>query len=402
MTPPPPALPAATFGARRQAALARLGTEGIGALVVASHGLALGADTHALGYARHLCDWDGGPTPSLLLLAEGAEPVLLVAYQTLMHKARQTTDIADIRAIGPARYGAAAAEWLQARGSRRIGIVGRAEMPAGVWLALSAALPGIDWVDAEPQLQEFRVTKDEGQLALHRAAAAICDAMFAALRREARSGRPMHALKSRMELVARDAGCDLAGTWMSGGRRADYCRYFGVECGHVPVEGDQLIAGVAITLHGHWAHSVRTGHLGEPSRAQRDFYALAQGIHAESLAALKPGEDLWNVHDAAVARLERTWPDWRARGMTFSRAGHGLGLSYYDPVATAAFPVSYAEAVPPRGERPRIEARPGMVLELHPILFDPEFGGAALGDMVLVTETSNELLTHAPRELAIY
>jgi len=382
--------------------MARLTRDGIDALVVASHGLALGADTHALGYARYLCDWEGGPTPSLLLLAEDTEPVLLVAYHTLMRKARQTTDIADIRSIGPPRYGAVAADWLRNRGGRRIGVVGRAEMPAAVWIDLSAGLPGVQWMDVEPLLQEFRVTKDATQIALHREAAAICDEMFVALRREARSGRPMHALKSRMELVARDAGCDLAGTWMSGGRRADYCRYFAAECGHVPVEGDQLIAGVAITLHGHWAHSVRSGHLGEPSPAQRDFYALAQAIQAASLVAVKPGEDLWDVHDAAVARLEQTWPAWRARGMTFSRAGHGLGLSYYEPVATAAFPVAYTEVVPPRGRRPRIEARPGMILELHPILFDPEFGGAAVGDMVLVTETGTELLTGASRDLAIY
>ncbi|WP_270933518.1 M24 family metallopeptidase [Falsiroseomonas oryzae] len=397
-----PPLPPATFAARRAAALAHLRSHGIDALVVASHGLGLGADTTALGYARYLCDWDGGPTPSLLLAAPNAAPVLLVAYHTLMRKAQQMTDIADIRAVGPARYGALAAGWLAGRGAKRIGIVGRAEMPLGVWMPLAEGLPGAGWVDVEGLLDGFRVAKDAEQLAIHRAGAAICDAMFAELARHARAGVPMFVLKARMEQVAREAGCDFVNTWISGGRRADYCRYFAAECGHVPREGDQLLAGVAVTLHGHWAHAVRSGHLGEPPAAQRAFHDLAREIHAASLAALQPGCDLWEVHDAAVATLERAWPDWRARGMTFSRAGHGLGLSYYDPVATTAFPVSYTEQVPPPGARPRIEARPGMVLELHPIMFDPEFGGAALGDMVLVTETGTELLTHAPRELAIY
>jgi Xaa-Pro aminopeptidase len=43
-----------------------------------------------------------------------------------------------------------------------------------------------------------------------------------------------------------------------------------------------------------------------------------------------------------------------------------------------------------------------MLFEFHPNIFIPGLGGAAIGDMVLVTETGNELLTRFARRLSIW
>jgi Xaa-Pro aminopeptidase len=49
-----------------------------------------------------------------------------------------------------------------------------------------------------------------------------------------------------------------------------------------------------------------------------------------------------------------------------------------------------------------IAARPGMLFEFHPNIFVPGLSAAAIGDMVLVTETGNEILTGFPCQLSIW
>jgi len=48
-----------------------------------------------------------------------------------------------------------------------------------------------------------------------------------------------------------------------------------------------------------------------------------------------------------------------------------------------------------------IRILPGMLFELHPNIFIPDEATAAIGDMVLATETGHEILDRFPRELLV-
>src|SRR5258708_13200217 len=82
-----------------------------------------------------------------------------------------------------------------------------------------------------------------------------------------------------------------------------------------------------------------------------------------------------------------------------SRAGHGLGYSYEDPIVSLAFP--YAWNVKGEPAREPIEIKPGMLMELHPQIWLPGGGGAMIGEMVPAPQTECETPTPAPLPLQL-
>ena len=66
------------------------------------------------------------------------------------------------------------------------------------------------------------------------------------------------------------------------------------------------------------------------------------------------------------------------------------------------FPQPHAPAPKGAAKPGPIAARPGMLFEFHPNIFVPGLSAAAIGDMVLVTETGNEILTGLPQQLSIW
>jgi len=372
---------------------------GLDALVLYATGSVLGNQSTTQAYLRYLCNFDGHNLPALLVLCPGHAPALFTAtkFHVRPRLAEGRLWFKDVHHAAPRELGGLAAAHLTQRlgAPKRIAVIGYDEMPAPVWASLNSALPTIEWVhDFARHIDKHRVRKSAGELAFHRKAAAACDAVFETLAKMARSGKAGFQLKAAMEHTARDLGCGYCDTWLTAGPQADAFRYHMDECRHVPQQGDQLLAGIMLTYEGHWGHSVRTGSMGEPSPAHRRLYAICREMFDAALDALRPGADLCRVNDAMDDVLHRYYTDDQVQR---TRAGHGLGFAYEDPVASAAFPNAW-EAKPKSGRQP-IEARSGMLLELHPHLFVPGVGGAMIGDMVLVTETGHEILTQYPRDL---
>lgn len=373
---------------------------GLDALLAFGHGSALGPSTRSHGTLRFLFDWDGHHCPSLIVLPRGGAPVLLVPNLFLSHLGRDHHWIEDVRFVAQAELAAVAAQVLDASGhaAGRCAIVGRDEMPVALWEALTALRPGTQWVDITPEIDRMRMIKDAGQIACHRRGAALCDAMFERLARELRVAQPAFVCQAGMEHEARAAGAEYVLTWLTIAPAADYSRYFREECRRVAQAGDQILAGVALMLEGHWAHAVRTGCRGTPSAAQRELHALAQAMQQAMLDRLVPGAALGAVQPAAEALLRARHPDADDRGILRFRHGHGLGCSYDDPVVSRAFRQVYQAA----DEAPdaALAVEPGMVLELHPNLFVPGVGGACIGDTVLIEADGPRCLTAYPRALA--
>ncbi len=97
--------------------------------------------------------------------------------------------------------------------------------------------------------------------------------------------------------------------------------------------------------------------------------------------------------------LSRHYPGWRERGILFKRAGHSRGTSYDDVLLHVAFPESQNQAQAVVENPEPIEIRPGMLFEIHPIVYVAGVAGGAIGDLVAVTEIANEILTQFLREL---
>jgi Xaa-Pro aminopeptidase len=374
-------------------------TRGLQPLLVYATGSALGPGSRTHGYMRYLCDWDSHHAPSVLILRSGASPVLLVPNLFMAFLAERYFWMRDVRFVKISDFPREVAALLKqsnlAKG--RAGLVGRNEMPAPVWEGLKDWLPDVDWEDFTHALDERRVIKDRLQMSLHERAAEICDDLFITLAREIRTPKPGFQLQADMERTARCAGCEYCITWLTVLPKADYPRYFKEECQRVPQLGDQVIAGVSLIYEGHWGHAVRSGTFGAPNEGQRKVFDIALEMEETMLGLLKPGTDLFDLQEAAEKIVFKHYPDADERKIIRARHGHGLGLSYEDPISSLPFPQVYDKSL--RGKPTSFEVKVGMLFEFHPNLFVPNVAGAMIGDMVTVTTHGARILNRFPREL---
>lgn len=374
------------------------------ALVIYANGSALGSASKMHGYMRYLVNFDGHNTAAILILRPGHEPSLISSTNPFNLRILFTDLLwfKDIRKIkGPAMGQEVVSILGERRGSgrRRVGYIGLAETPVPVWASIEKGLPGVEWVDFAPEFDKRRVQKDELQLAFHRRAAEICDAIFQTVQREVRKGHKGYQLQAAMEHTARYEGAEYCLSWLTIGPKADYSRFYKEECLRVPQEGDQVLPGIYLTYDGHWGHAIRTGTVGKPTADQRKVYEIVREMYETFLSRLKPGEDLVE----AVAAIDRVvYKYYREEEVDRARPGHGLGFSYEDPVVTGAFFHPWEFKSRPAAGTHRIELKPGMLMELHPNLYVPNVAGAMIGDMVAVTETGYEILTEYPRDLIEY
>lgn len=369
--------------------------QGISATVVYGRGSNIGPATKSHGYMRYLCDWDGHQNDSVLVLRPGHAPTLLVTGIFSKFFSERYHWIQDVHFVKPPQLGGKIAELCKPAiaGGGRVGLIGAAEMPVSLWLPLTEGLGSVEHVHLEPFIDEWRVVKDEHQMAKHKAAAEVCDLLFETLRKEIKTPRPAFQLQAELERVARYAGAEFCMTWLTVGPQADYCRFYKDECMRVPQAGDQVLLGIYLMLDGHWGHAIRSGTMGSPTGSQQEVYDAARSMWESMLAALGPGRDLASVHNAAEDVITSRFPQNHEDVFRF-RHGHGLGHTYEDPVVSLAFPQIYDAGAKPAS----MNARPGMLFEIHPNLFVPGLGGAAIGDMAVVTPTGHEILTTYPRD----
>ncbi|MFG1461965.1 aminopeptidase P family protein [Xanthobacter sp. DSM 24535] len=395
MAPLPPIDDRDCLAARRRALLETAQRQGLTAIAVFGHGSALGTGTKSHGTLRFLSGWDGHESASLLLIAaEGAH--LLVASPFMVPLARDLRPDLAIHDVRPDGWAATLAALLPAGG--RIGIAGFGEMPLNIHRALGAFGGGVP-LDAE--IDRMRLAKDAAQERLHRAAAALCDDLFAALGAELSARLPAWQIQLNLEMRARRAGADYCRTWLTIAPQADYCRYWREEALAVPQAGDQVLLGIALTVDGHWGHGIRMGSIGPQKAEHSALAAHVEAMLAAGLSALAPGLPLAGVEAAMEAELARREVEAAFPALRRFRGGHGLGCSYEDPLLTDAFRQHFDPSAPP-AVAPELTLAPGMLFELHPNLFVPGVGGAALGEMVLLTPHGAELLLRFPRSCVVW
>jgi Xaa-Pro aminopeptidase len=99
--------------------------------------------------------------------------------------------------------------------------------------------------------------------------------------------------------------------------------------------------------------------------------------------AVKPGTPLGDIDAAARRVIEKA-----GFGDCFiHRLGHAIGLEIHEPPYVA-------------GNNPR-PALPGMIFSVEPGIYLPKDGAVRIEDLVLVTETSREVLNRCPKEMRI-
>lgn len=142
------------------------------------------------------------------------------------------------------------------------------------------------------------------------------------------------------------------------------------------VEGDTVIIDVGALVEGYHSDMTRSYVIGDPTEEQRAIYALVESAQRAGIAALASGVTARAV-DSACRDLfvDAGYGDWYLHG-----TGHGVGLVIHESPFHSQ--VSEEELVV------------GNVVTVEPGLYRVGFGGFRIEDLLVVTETGSQPLTH--------
>lgn len=388
-----------TTAVRRSELLARASDAGCHAVLVFGYGSVLGAGSKSHGALRYLTGWDSHEATSLLVIKK-RDIMVFISSPFMVPIARERLPDIEILDLRPSEWAAA----LEARlgPARTLGTIGFDEMPLSTYRMLAPALEGLRQQALDDELGEMQLIKDRDALQFHTTGAEICDRLFASLANEISAAKPCWETQLALETQARALGADYCRTWLTVKAAADHPRYWPEEGLQMPEPGDQVLFGIALTVAGHWAHGIRMGSIGPARGHHMAMWRQVSEMLAAGLTALKPGRPLVGCREAIEEVLQRHWSAQERLEMSGFRYGHGLGMSYEDPLITECFPQSFGADVPQKGE-PDSDASPpdlilqaGMLMELHPNVFLPKRGGAAIGEMVIIREDGAESLLKFP------
>ena len=394
-------IPRRAYLARRRRVRKAMAERGLKALVIVANPSAAAVYTGSHGHLRYLADWSDRFGPSLLFLPDEGDPALIVPSGLSVGAAQAATGLRGVRAESPTNFGRLAAQWISERGldPHEVGLVGGNEMAYPARRDLERALGGRELPAADEILTALRLVKGPEELAILREAARLSDLMHAAFIRESRrAGAWCYRVQAAMEHAAKREGAELTTAWFASGRAADRQRSMPWDNRVRIRAGDQLLSGTYVILRGYYGHAIRMAVKGRPTATQERLHVAVLESQGAALAKIQPGADAADVNAAAEAVLFHHFPAARTTPNRF-RIGHAMGLDYSEPPVSAAFPQPASWSTFPSPAPASVRLRAGMVLEIHPNFFLKDVGGAALGDMVLVTKTGATLLTKFPRRL---
>jgi Xaa-Pro aminopeptidase/Xaa-Pro dipeptidase len=266
-------------------------------------------------------------------------------------------------------------------GGARVGVAGYAVLPAPTYLALQAAAPGVELVDASDLTADLRMRKSPAELDLMRAASRISDRAMAAGLEQVRDGSSEVDVAAAAEAVIRQAGAEPSfvtemgsgprtalGTFLPGTRRLSAGELAVLDCG--------------ARVHGYHGDMCRTVVVGDPTDDQRRKLEAVDSAVTASIAAVKPGVTVGEIRDVAARAI----------------ADAGFGDSWWDAFMPHGNGAGQHE--PPNAkEHPDQELAPGMVLCIEPGITVADEGAVIIEQMIAVTDTGAEVLNSLPTDM---
>jgi len=274
--------------------------------------------------------------------------------------------------------------------SGRVALEMRPPVVAGLmtvpeYLALRAALPRWDVVEAIDLVDSVMVIKEPAEVELIRRAAEIGDYGLLAGFRAIRPGATENQVAGAAERALRDAGsswswAETGGTEVGSGERSAYAGGVCQPATNKVIQwGDTVVVDVHPTYELYTCDTCGTALVGRPTDAQRRLERAWQEVTASIVGALRPDASIGDVARAGLKRAE-------ALGyleFTVPTFGHGLGTC-----VGGLAPFIW------EGNRDKLQAST-LVIVLTAIA-EPRVGGARLELPVMVTEDEPLVLGRVP------
>jgi Xaa-Pro aminopeptidase len=148
-------------------------------------------------------------------------------------------------------------------------------------------------------------------------------------------------------------------------------------------DGDFITFDFGARYQGYCSDETRTFVVGHLDAKHREVYEVVLQAQLAGLDAVKPG-----VMGKDVDAAGRKVIDAAGYGPYFGHGiGHGVGLEVHEG--------------PSASKKSETILKPGMIVTVEPGVYIPGFGGCRIEDLVLVTETGSQVLSHSPKELRV-
>lgn len=247
---------------------------------------------------------------------------------------------------------------------------------------LQNSLPEVSqWLPLDDQIDEIRKVKTEYELELLEKAAAIDDKAFEEFLGEVRAGMTELEACAFLEYRLKMNGAEALAfdTIVSSGKNTSMPN--ARPTSKKIEEGDFLMVDFGCVYQGYRSDMCRTIVIGKASEEQKKIYRIVREAQQNVFDNLRAGMTGRDGDELARSVIRAEGYDRYCSHAT----GHGVGLYIHEepmlsPVDATVLEVNTVETV-------------------EPGIYIPDFGGARIEDMIVVTSDGIRLLTHAAREL---
>ncbi len=271
---------------------------------------------------------------------------------------------------------------------RRVGVVGWSGFPAPVYQGIAARFPRATFEDATSLIRELRAIKSEAEIASLREVGRIADAAGQAFIESVAPGVSEREVAAHVDSAMLRHGTEQLGyfTILGSGPKTVASCFLPTE--RTIVEGDIVQLDCSPMLDGYKGDFSRITVVGNATpRAARLVETVAE-LFERCASLLRPGITCAEVAQAGLAVVEA---NGYTRDNLFASAnypglvlmGHGIGLENPDPPGMLSL-------------TNHTVLQENMVINIEPILLDPEVGGGRIEGAFVVTAQGPAALSHCP------
>ena len=355
---------------------------------------ALGIDALLVTHLPNVHYLTGMRASAAAALIDGARVALITdaryttAARTLADTGGAGIDLAVVEARGS--YDQCILEAVRGRGLARVGLEAE-HISLARWQRLRDSLGDeAALVPTEGLVEAERMVKDAAEIGCLRRAGRLLAGVVPAALRMAGAGSTEREVAADIEHALAAAGFEDRAfeTIVASGPRS--------ALPHARPGRRRLAAGDLVVLDfggvydGYCVDLTRTASVGEPGGEALRMHAAVLAAQTAAIAAVRPGA-LASAVDAAARGVLRE----HGLAEAFQHGtGHGLGLEVHEAPRIA-------QAARLQGPGADVVLEAGMVITVEPGVYVPGTGGVRIEDDVLVTAGGCEMLTDAPRALAV-
>ena len=264
-------------------------------------------------------------------------------------------------------------------GVKRIGIESM-HLTVDTYRSWRDAAQYVEMVLTKHLILRLRARKDAAELGALRKAIAVADAAFAHILTVIKLGMTEQEAAWEVESYMRPHGAaqvafdSIVGSGVNGAMPHASASERRIRV------GEPIVMDFGARVDGYNSDLTRTIILGKPDDRFREIHGLVASAQKEAERRIRPG-----MTGAEADRIARDVIEEAGFGQSFGHGlGHGVGLAVHE--------------LPSASKTSEDPLEPGAVISVEPGVYLPGWGGVRIEDLVLITDSGIEVLTHASKE----